>query len=941
MLGTGLPAVAVGQDETLARALEASAVADSARQRNDLPAARLWYAIAAALYGEAGQPVAAAATTITLAGTFTRPAMGDSGFVSLRAGLAQARGAASPDAEAVLILAVGLRYERAGGPDSALGYFRQASQVAEPVMGVDIALRAGLGMARAFLNLGLPDSARAILAPLQGRARDQPDHREVGRILVRLARSYSPAQPESVLAVTAQALAAFGRAGGDPLGEGQALLWRGMSLKSLGRPDSALASLHRAQELFRGAGAVGDEIAAWTAIADQYLRLGRRQLVLQYAREALRLTQSRPQYAAQEAGVALLVARVHEDDPGRADSVVALLHHALTIYRRLGGRDSQPALRTLEAGVLILLSNHFREHRQPDSALGYGRAALSRTGAIPDRRQEFNARDAVALAFERQGRYDSALVYHRANRALAPAGEKSQIPEALGGIGRALLGRSYATGSRPLADTAASYFDSATTMLAEARRAVGDDQDRLGFIEQTNGLHFNWAIAILQGTGPDAALRSLAAVERGRAQALLQLMEGAPEALRPGADLAALGTRLTTDASAPDAVLLSYASRWDRLIVWVSAGPTGGAWTAVSLQLSEDSLGALVRGFRQALGVGAGPERGAGGRSLAALVDPVRAGAAGATGATGAGSPAALQALASMLSAAVFPDIVRQRLGPGIREVVIVPHGALAELPFAALTLPADTVPFGVRIAVRYSPSLATLGVLAERPGLPRGALRAGALGQALVVGNPVMPELMLADGTSGTLTPLPGAEAEGRAVAAVLGANPLTGAAAAEGVVRRRMAAAPVIHLATHGMAYSGEAQARQSFVALAPDRSHDGLLSVGEILDDPDLRLNAELVVLSACQTGLGELRQAEGSLGLQRAFLARGARSMLVSLWNVSDAATELLMRRFYAHWLEDRDRPGKSESLRRAQGDLRAQPAFREPKFWAAFQLVGAP
>src|SRR6185503_17297999 len=109
-------------------------------------------------------------------------------------------------------------------------------------------------------------------------------------------------------------------------------------------------------------------------------------------------------------------------------------------------------------------------------------------------------------------------------------------------------------------------------------------------------------------------------------------------------------------------------------------------------------------------------------------------------------------------------------------------------------------------------------------------------------------------------------------------------------------------------------------------------------EILDDPAVALRADLVVLSACQTGLGDLKQAEGTVGLQRAFLAKGARSVLVSLWNVSDEATRRLMEAFYRHWLGRR--VGKAEALRRAQEEVRTTPGFEHPRFWAAFQLVGA-
>jgi len=78
----------------------------------------------------------------------------------------------------------------------------------------------------------------------------------------------------------------------------------------------------------------------------------------------------------------------------------------------------------------------------------------------------------------------------------------------------------------------------------------------------------------------------------------------------------------------------------------------------------------------------------------------------------------------------------------------------------------------------------------------------------------------------------------------------------------------------------------------------------------------------------------------VGLQRAFLGRGARSVLVSLWSVGDAATEALMKRFYTHWLRDPDTPTKAEALRRAQDDVRKMAGFDHPRFWAGFQLVGA-
>jgi CHAT domain-containing protein len=195
-------------------------------------------------------------------------------------------------------------------------------------------------------------------------------------------------------------------------------------------------------------------------------------------------------------------------------------------------------------------------------------------------------------------------------------------------------------------------------------------------------------------------------------------------------------------------------------------------------------------------------------------------------------------------------------------------------------------------------------------------------------------------DGVQRRLPPLPEAGKEADRVGQYLSTTPLKGAGASEGEVKRRLPSSEVVHLATHGFAYSKESEARRSFVALAPSTGQDGLLTVGELLDDPALRLRAELVVLSACETGLGDLKQAEGTIGLQRAVLARGARSVLVSLWSVSDEATMMLMDRFYFHWIRDADRPAKPEALRRAQAEVRGAKGFEHPRYWAAFQLVGA-
>ena len=160
-------------------------------------------------------------------------------------------------------------------------------------------------------------------------------------------------------------------------------------------------------------------------------------------------------------------------------------------------------------------------------------------------------------------------------------------------------------------------------------------------------------------------------------------------------------------------------------------------------------------------------------------------------------------------------------------------------------------------------------------------------------------------------------------------------------------------IHLATHalvdterpdrsGVVLSQVGLPNAFEAAMRGEAVSDGFLSTAEVL--ARWRLNAELVVLSGCGTGLGATSHGEGFIGLATAFLRVGARTLLVSLWEVDDEATLHLMRSFYRHWRTDEDlgaRP-KAEALRRARADLRARDArWQHPAHWGAFVLIGDP
>ena len=214
---------------------------------------------------------------------------------------------------------------------------------------------------------------------------------------------------------------------------------------------------------------------------------------------------------------------------------------------------------------------------------------------------------------------------------------------------------------------------------------------------------------------------------------------------------------------------------------------------------------------------------------------------------------------------------------------------------------------------------------------------------------------------------PLPGTRAEVEAIQTIMGPDTLvyTGARALEEVLRQ-LSSPRILHLATHGFFLSDRqftqltGRGRTATKAPAPDvnpliRSglalaganralasggSDGILTAEKVLD---LKLHGtEMVVLSACETGLGEIRNGEGVYGLRRAFTRAGAQSLVMSMWSVPDRETMELMQNFYTNYQGGMDR---GQALRQAVLSQLRQTETRyghtNPYFWGAFVFMGKP
>ncbi|MFN7975202.1 MAG: CHAT domain-containing protein [Acidobacteriota bacterium] len=429
--------------------------------------------------------------------------------------------------------------------------------------------------------------------------------------------------------------------------------------------------------------------------------------------------------------------------------------------------------------------------------------------------------------------------------------------------------------------------------------SVPEPSARVAVFEDRQGVYAD-GVRLLFGLG--RLEEALVMAERAKGRAILDILEsrasGSPALLAaPAATFATMKTAAREGRS----TFVSYVFAGPLLLVF--AIDQQGAVHAAESPIAPEEVRRLVEAARASIAAGD------------AAADP-------------------LERLHAALIAPVEPWLPRDPED----VVTIVPHGPLFYLSFAALR-DARARPLVESHALCYEPAIG-LATLTRRE--QRADQRT-----VLAIGNPLMPAIPGRD-----LPPLPAAEDEARDVAARFPRSQdslLLGNRASERQVRRLATGRACLHFATHAVLRDDEPL--ESLVILSAttgesDATADGLLTAEEILD---LHLDADLVTLSACETGLGRVT-GDGIIGLARSFLGAGAASVVASLWSVADVSTRFQMERFYSELGQG---VPKARALRHAQVatiDALRQGAIRTPSgrvlpespfFWAPFVLIGDP
>jgi CHAT domain-containing protein/Flp pilus assembly protein TadD len=272
------------------------------------------------------------------------------------------------------------------------------------------------------------------------------------------------------------------------------------------------------------------------------------------------------------------------------------------------------------------------------------------------------------------------------------------------------------------------------------------------------------------------------------------------------------------------------------------------------------------------------------------------------------------------------------------RRLIIVPDGVLAYLPFETLTSDQEAKKYMIeRFAITYAPSASALAAIKMKGG--ENSWRKG----LLAFGDPSYDRggngKPQSEDRGFDLKRLPYTRAEVMGIISLFPASDsqvyLGREACEQAVKTEKLDQYCYIHFAAHGHVDEDRPARSGIVLSLGGEQKEDGVLQMSEIMR---LSMNADLVTLSACRTGLGKLLSGEGIIGLTRAFLYAGSSSVVVSLWNVNDSATSELMKAFYQNLQRGL---AKDDALRQAKLLLirGQQRTWRHPYFWAPFVLVG--
>ena len=699
---------------------------------------------------------------------------------------------------------------------------------------------------------------------------------------------------------------------GDRVGEGSALGNLGNAYHRPGDFKHAIAYHKQRLSILRELGNKAGEGAAYGDLGNAYFRLGDFKKAIEYHQHNLSIAKEVGDRAGEGAAHGNL---------GNAHNSLGQFQEAVEYYKQHLRIANDLEDRAGKGRAFCNLGNVHDALGDFGQAITYHRKHLAIAKEIGDCAGEGTAYGNLGNAFRGLGEYEQAIVYHEKHLSIAnKVGDRA---------GQALacyfLGLSFELlGSLR---KAIEYYRSSVNLCNDMRALLSsEDEWKISFRSVYQHVYTGLWTTLLKIQDTDEAL---CAVEQGRAQALTDLLNFQYGFRVPPSDLLAHRKTLSYFLRDVSQLIVFVALKGDTVNSWVFCKGNGVQFRQKRIEnipAGEDATTMLQNLIKTAfeendIGLPVKCEN----RSL----DELR-------GDEGLlfNTPSCQDTLPSSpcsndnnQSLRKLYDIV---IGPFAdlllgNEIIIVPDGPLCMAPFVAFVDP-DSRYLNDSFRIRIIPSLTSLKLIKDSP---QDYHRQDG---TLIVGDPCVVEVTNKRGEP-ILSQLTHARVEVRKIGEILNTPPLIGREATKDKVLKQICSVELVHIAAHGDARTGE-------IALAPNpgwmsripEKEDYILKVADV---QAVQLRAKLVVLSCCHSGRGNVT-AEGVVGIARAFLGAGARSVLVSLWAIDDKATMEFMIRFYKN-LSCGYSAGSS--LDQAMKSLRLTEKFGAVKYWAPFVLIG--
>ncbi|MEG4005181.1 tetratricopeptide repeat protein [Microcoleus sp. Pol1C5] len=888
--------------------------------------------------------------------------------------------------EARTLTNIGAVYSALGEKQKSLEYYSQSLPLFRAVgeRGGEATTLNNIGSV--YSDLGEKQKALEYYSQSLPLSRAIGDRKQEARTLNNIGTVYSDlGEKQKALEYYSQSLPLY-RAVGDRNGEAVTLIGIGAVYSALGEKQKALEYLGQSLPLSRAIGDRTQEARTLINIGSVYSDLGEKQKSLEYYNQSL------PLYRAVgdrngEATTLNNIGLVYLD-LGEKQKALEYYSQSLPLYRAVGDRSG-------EATTLNNIGSVYSDLEEKEKALEYYSQSLPLYRAVGDRRGEARTLNNIGSVYSDLEEKEKALEYYSQSLPLSRAvGDRSGEANNLSNI-------AYAKREQGNLTEALTNIEASLKIIESLRTKIASPELRTSYFATVQNYYQFYIDLLMQlhKTQPRSGYdtKAFEASERSRARSLLELLQEAnadirqnvaPELLQRERSLQqqldALEKRRVEVLNRPkhtptqeaeleqqrqtliaqyqdiqtqiranspryaaltqpqpltlaqiqqqildeNTILLQYSLGKERSYLWAV---TKTSITSYELPKAAE-IETTARKFRNAV-----------------------------TAPTSRNSPnqvaQANDAISQMILQPAAAQLAQKRL-------LIVGDGVLNYLPFAALSLPGKSgengnPPLIVDHEIVLLPSASTLGILRQNYSDRQPPTRTLA-----ILADPVFSpedERVKNQSTATNLQAIesvnPGLSRSGRAnnlqlsrlkftrqeaqiIQALVPANSRTESLDFE--ASRAVATSPklnqykIIHFATHGLANSAHPELSGIILSLVDEKGNplNGFLRLTDIFN---LKLAANLVVLSACQTGMGQIVQGEGMVGLTRGFMYAGAQRVVVSLWSVDDEGTAKLMSSFYQGMLQKGLTP--AAALRAAQLEMLKQEEWRSPYYWAAFTLQG--